>query len=517
MTDFKKDFTKHEIISAIEALDALKKKLQYTKGSTYFPDTGKYRRELYPRQMEFFAAGKTHDIRGFVGGNGSGKSTANAYETRLHLSGKYPSWWKGLRFYEPIDAWVCARENKALREGIQELLFGGIGEDDIGSGLIDREDIMEHGVIQAWAMSGTANCLGSFRCKHYTDGVFDGWSKCEFKTYAQGWKEFQGPTRQWITLDEEPDDVKIYAECLMRLRSKDGRPEGSLAAYFTPTQGFSKTYLAFVPDGVCPDGEHPNNPKKYTVRVSSKEVPHLSKEYIDSMIEELKIADPMNIEARIEGIAAMGSGLVYPVREDFAVVPKFPIPTYWRKAYGMDPGQANFAVIWIAEDPNTGVKYIYDEYKNGKVVYLIHAEAIKARGDWICGGIDPHEAVKPRDTGETVQTYFESLGLNIIAAKGDPDALRARIRAMFETGALKILDTCLGVVKELRTYRFDSEDPNSIARNQDDHRMDAMMYALCTFEQQARSYAEFEEELYQERHNKRDDSGDEGRSAITGY
>ncbi len=212
----------------------------------------------------------------------------------------------------------------------------------------------------------------------------------------------------------------------------------------------------------------------------------------------------------------MGSGRVYPIDENFVVVPTMRIPEYWPKCYGMDPGQANFAVCWITKDPDTGVMYVYDEYKHGKVVYLLHAEAIKTRGDWIQGGIDPHEAVKPRDSGETVHSYFETIGLHLVAAKGDPDATRAKIRAMFDSGALKIMDRCSRLVQEIRTYRYDKDDANKIAKNQDDHICDAMGYSICVFDAIAESYADVEEQQYAQRNPNRNHDDNE-RNSITGY
>lgn len=508
-----------ELLKAYEASEILVKKRKYTKIESYFQDIGPNSRENYPKQIELINAGKTHNIRALIGGNGTGKSIWLGIETYYHMSGLYPKWWEGHRFTYPINVWLCGKDAKILREGLQEVLFGGIGDDDIGSGLIPREYLCDDkGIPQTSAMSGTASCIGLFRVKHHNKlGVFDGWSKCEFKTYDSGWAAYQGPTRDLIGFDEDPNDTKIYSECLARLRPKDGRPSGHFIAAFTPTFGMSDVYLSFVPDGVFPaNNEHPNNPLKYTQRITWDDVKHLTKEYKDSMIAEWTISDPQNMDARIYGLAAMGSGRVYPIDESFVVTQITRIPSYWQKCYGMDPGQANFAVVWVTKDADTGVYYAYDEYKHGKIVYLLHAEAIKTRGDWIHGGIDPHEAVKPRDSGETVHSYFETQGLHLVAAKGDPDATRAKIRAMFDSGALKIMDRCQGLIKEIRTYRYDKDDPNKIARNQDDHLCDALAYAICVFESIATSYADIEEEEHQIRNLGRNQDDNE-RSSITGY
>lgn len=459
-------------------------------------------------------------VHDFVAVGNSGKSLWMAIESYFHFSGKYPTWWEGHRFTKPIKAWLCGLDAKALRAGLQVILFGGIGDDEIGSGIIPRADLLDDaGHLMKSSMSGTADCIGQFQVRHYTDGMFDGYSTIEFMTYEQGWKSFQGPTKQWIGFDEEPEDGKIFGECVARLRGEDGEESGHFLATFTPTGGFRQVYLAFVPGGIFPaDGTHIDDPSKYTCRIGWSNAPHLSEDWKKSAIAQWKITDPNNIEARTEGYAAMGSGRVYPIDESFVVVPKQQIPSYWRKAYGLDPGASNTAAVWVAQDPDTNVMYVYDEYKHGRVLYLLHGEAIKTRGAWIEGAIDPHEAVKPRDTGETVQTYFQTIGLNLTAAKGDPDALRAKIRALFDSGALKIMDNCQGLISEIRTYRYDINDPNKIAKNQEDHRCDALLYCLAVFDYIAKSHSEVEEEKYAERENRyKDDDGDSSRSSITGY
>lgn len=73
----------------------------------YFPDEGPYRRELYPKHLQFFRAGKTHRTRAFVAGNRVGKSDTGAYEVAHHLTGDYPPWWEGRRFDVPTFIWAA--------------------------------------------------------------------------------------------------------------------------------------------------------------------------------------------------------------------------------------------------------------------------------------------------------------------------------------------------------------------------------------------------------------------------
>src|ERR1041385_2664588 len=200
-----------ELLSVAEALLVLSENKKYNKFESIFSDIGKYKRSLYPKHMAFMAAGKNHSRRAFIAANRCGKSWAGAYELVCHLTGLYPVWWEGKRFDRPIKAWACALENKQLREGIQEILFGSFN--DQGSGFIPKQLLCdEKGNLQTWAMAGTANCVGMALIKH----ISGGYSQIDFKTYEQGWQQFQGTKRDVIWLDEEPNDPKIYSECVTR-------------------------------------------------------------------------------------------------------------------------------------------------------------------------------------------------------------------------------------------------------------------------------------------------------------
>ena len=108
---------------------------------TMFPDEGPYRRELYPRHMEFLAAGATFRERLFMAGNRTGKTETGAYEMACHLTGQYPDWWQGKRFSKPVNAWACGTTNGTTRDIVQEKLLGPEGAH--GTGMIPAHMIVK--------------------------------------------------------------------------------------------------------------------------------------------------------------------------------------------------------------------------------------------------------------------------------------------------------------------------------------------------------------------------------------
>jgi hypothetical protein len=102
----------------------------------YFPDTGPYRRELYPKHMALIAAGQIHRERCFLAGNRVGKTDLGAYEMTCHLTGLYPHWWNGRRFEHPIEAWAGGETSVTCRDITQEKLLGEIrNPDKLGTGM----------------------------------------------------------------------------------------------------------------------------------------------------------------------------------------------------------------------------------------------------------------------------------------------------------------------------------------------------------------------------------------------
>lgn len=221
---------------------------------TIYPETGPLRRELYPKHMEFFRAGKNYRERCAMAGNRTGKSFGmGGYETVLHLTGRYPDWWDGRRFYNPVDAWAAGKTNETTRDIVQTILLGpvawsGTAKGVTGSGLIPGDDI---GSI-TWKQ-GVSNLVDTVQIKHQSGG----WSQLGIKSYQQGRGAFEGTAKHVIWLDEEPPS-DIYGECLIRTMTT----RGIVYLTFTPLEGMSETVLSFLPGGKLPD---PNKLEGFTV------------------------------------------------------------------------------------------------------------------------------------------------------------------------------------------------------------------------------------------------------------
>ena len=436
---------------------------------------GPYPKTAYPKHIDFMNKGKQFRQRAFVAGNRVAKSYTGALELTFHMTGRYPDDWQGRRFNRPISAWSASVTADMLKSSVQEWLFVS-NKEETGTGLVPFEDIKnDNGDVMIWMMPGVPNCVGSFLCRHYTDGVFDGFSKCEFKTYAQGWASFQGAKRDLIWLDEDPACGKLYSECLMRLASRPGEEPGILICTFTPTQGLSEVVVSFMPGGLVPEGGlHPEG-YKFVTQVSWNEVPHLTEEEK----KELLAGTPEHLrDAREKGIPYLGQGAIFPYNTKDICCSSIPLQPWWPRAYGFDVGWNCTAAVWGAIDPDTNKIYIYSEYKKGKEIPAVHASAIKSLGSWIPGAIDPRGADnRSQIDGTRLIDLYDDEGLILVKANNGVESSILRIKQLFESGQLKIFDTCKDLIAELRLYR--RNDSGEVVK-ENDHLIDAFRYFVMT-------------------------------------
>ena len=185
----------------------------------------------------------------------------------------------------------------------------------------------------------------------------------------------------------------------------------------------------------------------------------------------------------------MGSGLVYPVSESSIMVQPFEIPDHWIRCAAVDIGITHdTAAAWVAWDQETDTIYIYDCYHASEGTPLVHAPAIKARGNWI-PVILPHDADNTeRGSGKTVANYYRDAGVNVmnetfynpIEFDGkrnkfvEPGIMQLLYR--MKSGRLKVFSTCFRFFEEFRRYH---RKDGKIVKEFDDT-IDATRYAVMS-------------------------------------
>jgi phage terminase large subunit-like protein len=457
------------------------KRFKQRRFFTFYPDTGPLRRDLYQKQLAFFKFGATHQIRGLMAANRVGKTEGGGgYELTCHLTGRYPEWWEGARFTEYVRAWAAGDTRQTTRDIIQQKLLGNWAH--FGAGMIPGEDILKF-----TPQPGVPEAVGTLLVKHYDwqhpkpDGslVQDGTSRLVFKSFDQGREAFQGTEQEVIWLDEESDEG-IRGECLMRLMTTDGL----LIETFTPLKGLTKVVMSYLPEGYQEGMTQAVTKDKALVMAGWDDVPHLTAAQKATMLAE---TPPHLIDARSKGIPSIGAGAVYPLAESEFLVDDREIPANWPRAYALDVGWNRTAAIWGARDPNTKVVYLYAEHYRGQAEPPIHAAAIKVRGAWIPGVIDPSSAGSGQHDGKQIIKLYQENGLDVQPADNDVDAGILAVWQGLSQGSVKVFKSLQHWRTEYRMYRRD-EKGRIVKEN--DHLMDGTRYLILSGMRRAKTTTE---------------------------
>lgn len=451
---------------------------------TMFPDRGPLRRALYPRHLEFFRSrapgadtpppfAKTAPAlaseRVFMAGNRVGKTMAAGTEIAYHLTGEYPDWWEGHRFNGPIRALASGDTHETTRDIIQLKMLGATTDkpEDFGTGLIPGDSIK--GVVPRPHVKGAVEKIV---VRHVSGQDSELW----LRSYEQGREIFQGFELDIFWADEEcPQDV--YEEAMVRLMTRNG-----LALLtFTPLNGLTPLVQELMkPASDFTDEDDPDGLKRLAARdrlivqCGWDDVPHLSAESKAKLLAKLA---PHQREARTKGVPALGSGAIYPVPEEDIVVDDFLLPDHWPRAYGMDVGWNRTAAVWGALDREADVAYLYAEHYRGQAEPSVHAAAIRARGDWIPGAIDPASRGRSQKDGEQLLESYTDLGLLLTPADNGVESGIYDVWERMSTGRLKVFRSMRNWLGEYRVYRRDEK--GRIVK-QNDHLMDATRYLQKT-------------------------------------
>lgn len=182
-------------------------------------------------------------------------------------------------------------------------------------------------------------------------------------------------------------------------------------------------------------------------------------------------------DARSKGIPTQGAGAVYPIAWEDVSVPPMQIPAWWPRAYGLDVGWKTTAALWGALDRETDTLFVYSEHYAGQQVAMLHAEAIKARGAWIMGAIDPASQGRSQRDGEQLIVDYRGAGLNLIPAKNAVEAGIAEVWGRLATGRLKFFKSLRNTENEYMRYHREEDPPFKVVKAED-HAMDALRYLV---------------------------------------
>lgn len=171
----------------------------------------------------------------------------------------------------------------------------------------------------------------------------------------------------------------------------------------------------------------------------------------------------------------LGSGAIYPVPESEIVEDPIEIPPYWPRSYALDVGWNRTAALWGAYDPEADTLHLYSEYYRGQAEPPIHAAAIKSRGPWINGVIDPAARGRAQADGSQLFSLYVDLGLRLSSADNAVEAGIYDVWTRLSSGRLKVFKTLVNFLAEYRMYRR-NEKGQIVKEN--DHLMDAGRYLV---------------------------------------
>lgn len=420
----------------------------------YFNDSDT--RNSYKKHWQFFDAGNHYRQRLFRAANRVGKTTGAGCELVYHLTGVYPDEWKGKRFKSANSWWVCGKSSETIRQILQPLLLGGVG--DFGSGLVPRDKLDFNSLSE---IRKAATGVDAFRVWHVS-GEF---SQVEFKAYDQGRQAFEGTERS-IWCDEEPP-LDVYSECLLRTMTGDN----ILILTFTPMKGASDVVRSFAKEGNFEEGEV--GVGKHVTSCTWDDVPHLDE---TAKAELLASIPQYQRDARSRGIPVLGAGAIWPVQEADFVIPPQVIPKHFRRCFGMDVGNKT-AAIWLAIDDDSGTLWAYAEYYREREEPSIHSNGILSKGKWIPGAIDPASRGRSQIDGQQLMVMYQELGLDLTKAINAVESGLYTVWELLSTGRLKVFSSCTYLLQEMRSYQRD-EKGRVIKLN--DHCCDAFRYAVMT-------------------------------------
>lgn len=153
---------------------------------------------------------------------------------------------------------------------------------------------------------------------------------------------------------------------------------------------------------------------------------------------------PHELEARVKGIPAMGSGRVYPVTEELLSVESFHVPAHWPQLGGLDFGWDHpTAAVSLAWDRDADVIYVTRAYRRKEATPLEHAVVLKGWGDWMPWAWPQDGYQRDKRSGGTLREDYTKHGLKM-----------AGKHATFDDGGNGVEAGIMSILQRMQTNRF---------------------------------------------------------------
>lgn len=387
----------------------------------------------------------------------------------MHLTGRYPEWYTGIRFAKPVMFGVAGVTNELTRDILQRELFGDPSDEKkLGTGTVPIEYIGKRD-----RKAGVPNAYETVKVKH----VSGGWSSVNLKCYEQGPKKFMGVRWDGAWLDEEPpSDILSQVR-----RSTFSRSSSVILMTFTPEEGMTSVVQQLF---------NKLEVGQALVTATWDDAPHMTPE-----VQAAKLATipEHEREMRSRGIPFAGAGLVFPIVQSRIIVDPFPIPRHFRRIIGIDLGWDHpFAAAQVLHDADTDTVYVASEYRESKVTPPIHAAAIKPWGEWIPIIWPPDGLQTEKGSGAPLANQYRAQGLYLLphhfTNPPGPDQEEGRggigvepglieMLTRMQTGRFKVFSTCRHFLEEARMYHRDEH--GKVVKLNDDV-ISAVRYAVMS-------------------------------------
>ena len=170
-------------------------------------------------------------------------------------------------------------------------------------------------------------------------------------------------------------------------------------------------------------------------------------------------------------------GLIYGDLAPEQIIPPIPLQPEWPRYVGIDPGPLHTAVVWIAEDPDRRIYYLYDEYLAGERTTAQHVEAVKKQ----TGKVNVLRWSLGQKSEKQYRYDWAAAGISASEPNiTDVEAGIDRVIELIKTKTLYVFNTCRGCIDQFGTYgREISSDGLMTEKIKDKeifHFMDAVRY-----------------------------------------